>query len=167
MNKIPAAKRETKPGEKPAKPANTGYGMDDHVFFRHEKHGPKSGRIVAHGVDGCTVEDDAKGRHQVHWHRVLGLKSRESYPTTIVERGSGGSILQHEDGRRVFVAGELPVAEMPSNTPLSGLHDRARMAKAQQFDKLGAMIKSLKAGAALVAPGRAMPLMRKSTPPGV
>ena len=141
-----------------------GYGVDDHVFFHHEKLGPKSGRVICHGLDGCTVEDEAKGRHQVHWHRVLGLKSRPSYPATIVDRGTGGAILERQDGRRMFVAGELPIAEMPSNTPLSGLHDRARMAKALQFSKLDAMVGSLKARGALVAPDRAMPLMRRSVP---
>ena len=165
MNKFPAAKPEPgKPGHTPAKSENAGYGVDDQVFFRHEKEGPKSGRVIAHGVHGCTVEDDAKCRHNVHWHRVLGLKSRESYPATIVERGTGGSILQHEDGRRVFVAGELPVAEMPSNTPLSSLHDRARMAKAQQFGQLDTLLGSLKARVALAAPARSMPLLRKSNP---
>jgi hypothetical protein len=80
----------------------------------------------------------------------------------IVERGVGGAILQHEDGRRMFVAGDLPVAEMPSNTPISALHDRSRMVKAQQFDKLDAMLGSVRARAALLSPPRSMPLMRKT-----
>ena len=151
-------------GEKPLKSENSGYGVDDHVFFHHEKLGPKSGRVICHGLDGCTVEDEAKGRHQVHWHRVLGLKSRSSYPATVVDRGTGGAILQRQDGRRMFVAGELPIAEMPSNTPLSGLHDRARMAKALQFSKLDAMVGIIKARPALAAPDRAMPLMSRSVP---
>jgi len=81
---------------------------------------------------------------------------------SIVERGSGGSILQHKDGRRVFVSGDLPVAEMPSNTPLSGLHDRSRMAKALKFDMLDSMMGAMRARGSLVAPDRAMPLMCKS-----
>lgn len=162
MNKFPAQDKKTKPGETPAKSANAGYGVDDHVFFRHEQHGPKSGRVIAHGVDGCTVEDETKARHNVHWHRVLGLKSRESYPSSIVERGVGGSILQHEDGRRVFVSGELPVAEMPSSTKLSSLQDGARMAKAQRFAALDDMVKSLRVRPALVAPAVALPLLKRT-----
>jgi hypothetical protein len=162
MNKFPAQDKKTNPGEKPAKSVNEGYGVDDHVFFRHEKYGPKSGRVIAHGVDGCTVVDEAKVRHNVHWHRVLGLKSRDSYPSTIVERGVGGSILQHEDGRRVYVAGDLPVAEMPSNTPIAGLHDRARMAKAQKLEQLEDLVKSLRDSPALAAPKVSMPLLSRA-----
>lgn len=161
MNKFPEQEKKSKPGEKPLKSANTGYGVDDHVFFHHEKDGPKSGRVIAHGLDGCTVEDEKKAHHQVHWHRVLGLKSRESFPSSIVERGVGGSILQHEDGRRVFVAGELPVAEMPSNTKLSSLNDRTRMAKSLQFGMLDSMLGGLRARPAMARPTRSMPLMRK------
>lgn len=134
-----------KPHHEGAAPGqNPGVGVDDHVYFQHDKMGPHFGRVIAHGQHGCTVEDPARQRHQVRWARVLGLKARAVHPMKVADQGVGGAILEHEDGRRVFVAGELPVPVPATPLDLSSLEDEARMAKALRADALDAMLASLR-----------------------
>ena len=134
-----------KPHHKNAEPGqNPGVGVDDHVYFQHEQIGPHVGRVIAHGRHGCTVEDAARKRHKVRWARVLGLKTRAVHPMKVIDQGVGGAILEHEDGRRVFVAGELPIPAPAVPLDLSSLEDKARMAKALRADDLEAMLAGLR-----------------------
>lgn len=119
-------------------PGNThGVGVDDHVFFHREGHGPHAGKVVAHGVHGCTVEDDGKVRHKVRWSRVHGLKKRAVHAAKVVDQGESGSIVEHEDGRRVFVAGDMGLPDQPSKfSDLAGLEDKGRQAKPPKISDL-------------------------------
>lgn len=85
----------------------------DVVYFRHEQHGPLSGRVVCVGKDGVTIahETGDDGHHRVLWGDLLGHKERRQRRLTIVDRGEDGGIAVDEDGKRVFVEGELPEDE--------------------------------------------------------
>ena len=82
----------------------------DEVYFRHEKHGPLSGRVLSVGQHGVTVahETGDDGMHRVLWDDVLGHKKRRTRKLKLLERGEDGGIAVDEDGNRVFVGGELP-----------------------------------------------------------
>lgn len=82
----------------------------DVVYFRHAKHGPLSGRVVAVGAHGCTIEHETgeNGHHKVRWADVLGYKERRVRKLSLVERGEDGGIALDEQGNRVFLHGELP-----------------------------------------------------------
>lgn len=125
-----------------------GVGVDDHVFFHRDGAGPHAGKVIAHGVHGCTVEDDGGTRHKVRWGRVHGLKKRAALPAQVVDRGEAGAIVQHPDGRRVFVAGDLGAAGLDEPTPrfrdVAGLEDAARepkkrpkLAELEEFARAG------------------------------
>ena len=109
-----ALARRTPAAGKRAAAAQPGgsYDVDDEVFFRHAE-GPRSGRVVARGRHGCTVDEPCGRRHQIAWDGFLGLKGRQTYPARVVDRGAGGAIMEREDGRRFFVAGDVPAAEEP------------------------------------------------------
>lgn len=112
-------------------------GVGDHVFFHKDGAGPDAGRVVAHGVHGCTVDGGGEARHKVKWGRVLGLKQKAVLPAKVVDRGVGGAILEHPGGRRVFVAGDLPIPDEPAKlTDLSALERRAGMPRATRLDDL-------------------------------
>lgn len=131
-----------------------GVGVDDHVFFHRDGAGPAAGRVVCHGVHGCQVEDDAGARHKVRWGRVLGLKKRAVREGKVVDRGEAGAIIEHEGGRRVFVAGDLGLPDEPAKfTDVAGMETfRPKAAKRLQelepFARGGSdMAKSFGAGA--------------------
>lgn len=111
--------------------------MGDHVFFHREGKGPHAGCVASHGVHGCLVDDHLGERHSVPWGRVLGLKTKAVLPAKVVDRGVGGSILEHPDGRRVFVAGELPIPDEPTAfSKVADLERRAGMPRARVLEEL-------------------------------
>ncbi len=85
----------------------------DVVYFNHKEHGPLAGRVASIGKHGCTIEHETgkDGYHQVLWEDVLGHKERRVRKLTLLERGEDGGIAVDEDGKRVFVGGELPEDE--------------------------------------------------------
>lgn len=85
----------------------------DIVYFRHEKHGPLSGRVVCAGKDGATIEHETgeDGFHRVTWDNILGHKQRKVRSLTLLERGEDGGIATDENGNRVFIEGEIPEEE--------------------------------------------------------
>lgn len=93
----------------------------DVVYFRHEKHGPLSGRVASVGKHGVMVEHETgdDGYHRVLWDDVLGHKERRVRKLSLVERGEDGGIALDEDGNRVFVGGELP-SEHPGDDESDG-----------------------------------------------
>lgn len=107
------------------------------MFFHRDGAGPHAGRVVAHGVHGCQVEDDGGSRHKVLWGRVLGLKKRAARTGKVVDRGESGAILEHEDGRRIFVAGDLGVPDdSPHFRDVAGLEDAGRAPKKRRVSDL-------------------------------
>jgi hypothetical protein len=109
-----AAKRG-EPEEAKPHPSSYGVGIHDEVFFNHEKHGASSGKVLAYGADGFTV-DHPSGRLGVPWTGLLGHKKRAERTMTQVESGEGGSIVEDElTGRRHFLAGNP--AEMDGEDP--------------------------------------------------
>jgi hypothetical protein len=104
----------------------------DVLYFQHKDHGALSGRVHAVGKDGVTVahETGEDGFHRVPWADVLGHKERRARKLTLVERGEDGAIAEDEDGKRVFVEGEIPEEEKPlvksfSEAPAFTLKDQA------------------------------------------
>lgn len=85
---------------------NPGVEKGDDVFFHHPERGAMSGRVLACGVHGATIQNDA-GRHQVHWCNVRGHKARAEMKASVVEHGDDGAILEFEDGSRRFVNGQF------------------------------------------------------------
>lgn len=132
------------PGQQPGdewgedNPGNThGVGVDDHVFFHRDGAGPHAGRVVAHGVHGCQVEDDGGARHKVRWARVHGLKKRAVKAGKVVDQGEAGAIVEHEDGRRVFVGGDMGLEEQaPRLRDVAGLEDAGRTPKRPKISDL-------------------------------
>ncbi len=120
------------------------YDVHDEVFF-HSASGPRSGRVVAHGQHGCTVDEPGGSRHQVTWDAVLGLKGRKTFPARVVDHGAGGAILEREDGSRFFAAGDVPVAADPDDLSCDEV-----LQKADEIARLGERI-SLLAAAPLSA----------------
>lgn len=93
-----------------------GVGLDDHVFARHSQHGVISGKVLAYGKDGFTVEHPTAGRIGVPWDGYLGHKERAARKLSVVEKGEAGSILEDEaTGRRHFVSGDA--AEFDGEDP--------------------------------------------------
>lgn len=112
------------------------YDVDDEVFFTRPAGGPHSGRVVAHGQHGCTVDDAGGQRHQVAWDCVLGLKGRKTFPARVVERGLSGAILEREDGSRFYVNGDVPVAEEPDALTLDESGEDELLQKAARLARL-------------------------------
>jgi len=98
----------------------------DVVYFNHAKHGPLSGRVASIGTHGVTVEHETgdDGYHRVLWDDVLGHKERRVRKLTLLERGEDGGIAVDEDGKRVFVEGDLPESDTvkPAGDDLQKAH---------------------------------------------
>lgn len=88
-------------------PFASSYEVGDDVFFTHQ-NGPQSGRVIASGRHGCTVCDSSGGQHRVKWADMLGLKGRKTFAARVVDRGTGGAIMEREDGSRFYVSGAIP-----------------------------------------------------------
>lgn len=88
-------------------------GLDDEVFFHHAT-GPRSGKVVAVGRHGCTVDHGGK-HHQVKWEHVAGMKKRSPVRYRVLEQGEDGLIVQDHRGARRYV-GVPPEAKRESLT---------------------------------------------------
>ena len=75
--------------------------IDDEVFFHH-REGPRSGKVVATGRHGCTVEHGGK-QHKLKWEHLAGHKKRAEQRYTVVEEGEDGIIVQDKLGKRRLV----------------------------------------------------------------
>lgn len=76
--------------------------IGDEVYCSHEGD-PITGRIVAHGKHGCTVDCEGK-QHRVKWNSVLGHKKRSEQRFTIIDEGEDGIIVEDANGKRRFIA---------------------------------------------------------------
>lgn len=79
----------------------------DVIYYNHPDHGALSGSVISVGQHGCQV-DGEHGVHPVKWESLLGHKVRSERKFTLVESGEDGSIALDENGKRVFIAGQLP-----------------------------------------------------------
>ena len=82
----------------------------DSVYYHHDEDGVCSGKVCAVGAHGVTLEHEA-GPRKVRWERVLGHKQRRGRRLTLLERGEDGGIGVDEDGKKVFIAGDLPLED--------------------------------------------------------
>lgn len=89
----------------------------DEVYFRHAEHGPMSGKVLAAGAHGCTVKCPKGQNHKVRWSDLHGHKQRAERHAKIIEQGEDGSICETEDGKRFYLAGDMPKDE-PEQDPV-------------------------------------------------
>ena len=110
-----------KPDKKPEKAGNQhGIALDDHIYFHHDEQGVHSGRVAAVGEHGCLVEHELAGDEKhlpVKWDKVLGYKQRKQKKIQIVDRGEDGSIGMDEEGKRIFIAGQIPEDDLAKSLP--------------------------------------------------
>jgi len=97
-----------------AKANDLGVGIDDEIFFNHPEQGIGSGRVLAHGEDGCTVSHDS-GNVGVPWGSFLGHKKRAERGYDVVDHGEAGAILKDRvTGKHHFVGAQE--ADNPKDT---------------------------------------------------
>lgn len=119
-----------------------GVEIGDELYFQH-KGAPKSGKCVAHGQHGVTLHCEG-AHHKVYWRDILGHKARVSQNHKIVEHGEGGAILESvETGKRMYVAGELPLEDEMNKSILffKAIANRPGLALKDEVDKSGHSIK--------------------------
>lgn len=101
--KKPAGAAAAKPPEQPPD-----VQPGDSVYFSHPENGPMYGAVVCKGVHGMQVRDDGGTSHKVHWDSFLGHRQRMQKRFNIVDHGEDGAIAHDEDGKKVFVRGQIP-----------------------------------------------------------
>ena len=77
--------------------------LGDELYFQHPQTGPRSGKVIAHGAHGVTLQCAAGQRHQVRWDRVLGAKQRMAQDFDLVDQGEDGAVLANAQGQRRFM----------------------------------------------------------------
>lgn len=82
----------------------------DSVYYHHDDDGVCSGRVCAVGQHGVQI-DHPEGPRKVRWERVLGHKERRGRKLTLLERGEDGGIGVDEDGKKVYIEGDLPLED--------------------------------------------------------
>lgn len=102
----------------------------DSIYYKHPEHGgPHHGVVAGIGKHGMLVDADGGDEHQVEWGKYIAHRARAERKLTIVDRGEDGSIMEDENGKRVFVKGKLEDYLQPGeeqqlekslvNTPIS------------------------------------------------
>ncbi len=152
------------PPRKPAKPV-PGVERGDHVYVQHPVQGAMAVQVLAAGRDGMTGKCDAGKRHQLPWDSYLGHKKRMLQRYALVDQGADGALLEDDDGRRRFLAGEVPVAAgapapepapAKADDPLMGGMDRLTKAKEPAMTSTGPILFLKAAGAVANRPGLAL-----------
>lgn len=120
-----------------------GVEVGDEMYFQHQT-GPKSGKCLAKGKHGVTLQCDGQ-HHKVRWEHILGHKKRISQNHKIVEKGEGGAIIESvETGKKMYIAGELPVEDEMNKSILffhKAIANRPGLALKDETDKHGNQIK--------------------------
>ena len=108
MRKVlkPEPAKKTAPPKPVEQPPDVQPG--DSVYFSHPENGPMYGAVVCKGVHGMKVRDDGGTHHDVHWDRFLGHRQRMQKRFNIIDHGEDGAIAHDEDGKKVFVRGQIP-----------------------------------------------------------
>ena len=92
----------------------------DSIYYRHpETDAPHHGVVAGMGKHGMLVDADGGGEHRVHWDKYIAHKARAERKLTIVDRGEDGSIMEDENGKKVFVHGALEDYLPPTPEPLA------------------------------------------------
>lgn len=73
----------------------------DEVYF-HRNGEPVSGKVVASGKHGCTVEHGGE-HHKVKWGHLLGHKKRAVNQYHVEDQGEDGMIVRDQNGKRHYV----------------------------------------------------------------
>lgn len=73
----------------------------DEVYF-HKAGTPVSGKVVAAGKHGCTVEHGGN-QHMVKWEHIAGHKKRAVQRYRVIEEGVDGMIVADSSGVRRYV----------------------------------------------------------------
>jgi hypothetical protein len=138
--KAPSARPQT-PGEvdEEAAARKPDVAIGDDVFFNHPA-GPMSGRVLAAGEHGATL--DANGVvHKIKWPHIVGHKRRAPQHYQIAESGEDGHIVTDARGKRLFLlipneAHENPLMAKAAKggVPFAG---RPGLAKKTITDKTG------------------------------
>lgn len=92
------------PQSKPAKPRDgqpVSANCGDEVYF-HKAGQPVSGKVLAAGRHGCTIDHGGK-QHKVKWEHLVGHKKRAPQRYTVVEEGEDGLIVADGTGRKRYV----------------------------------------------------------------
>lgn len=127
-----------------------GVEVGDHLYVHHQGN-PCTGRVVAHGKHGVTVDIGGQ-QHRVKWDKVFGHKKRAPVRYSVVDQGEDGMIVEDHNGRRRFIGvpheakddpmvtkAQRPVllfvkADPPGSSPISG---RPGLTKKQITDRTG------------------------------
>lgn len=106
-------------------PRARGIVHGDVLYVQHPKHGVLSGRVASVGRDGVNIEHHLgeNGMMGVRWDSILGHKERRVRQLRLLERGEDGGIAEDEEGKRVFVAGEIPPEDPPDEELLNKAAD--------------------------------------------
>ena len=74
----------------------------DEVYF-HKSGTPVSGKVLAAGRHGCTVDHEGK-QHKIKWEHVSGHKKRAPQKYKIVDNGEDGMIVENQHGQRRYLS---------------------------------------------------------------
>lgn len=111
--------------------------IGDSIYYKHpETSAAHHGVVAAIGKHGVTTDADGGGEHQVRWDSYLGHRKRAERKLTIVDRGEDGTIMEDEDGKRVFVRGSLEDFEQPMEKSLPVNQEPTALEKAQVVREL-------------------------------
>lgn len=102
--------------------------LGDSIYYRHEKHGVAHGVVAAVGRHGVTTDSDGE-EHQVLWEHFLGHRKRAERKLSILDRGEDGTIMEDEDGKRVYVRGSLEDYMPSGDKPLTKSDIEAMLAE--------------------------------------
>lgn len=90
---------KNKPKPAPGQPVSANRG--DEVYF-HKSGQPVSGKVLAAGRHGCTVDHGGK-QHKLKWEHLVGHKKRAPQRYTVLEEGEDGLIVADSSGRKRYV----------------------------------------------------------------
>jgi hypothetical protein len=132
------------PAKPPTRPEPPGPGerplceRGDVIYCRTAAGRPFTGKVLAHGEHGCTVENGGKP-HKVRWEHYLGHRSRANVKLSIMDEGEDGFLAQDEHGRTRYYADPLTVGEEDLEEPLGKalqLAGRSRIEATAPIDRL-------------------------------
>lgn len=88
----------------------------DEVYFTVNGK-PATGKVLAAGKHGCTVQDGFGATRKLKHAHILGYKSRVDATAKVVDQGADGAIIEDEHGRRNYVHG---YQSPPESEPITG-----------------------------------------------